>query len=277
MRRPGDPAGRTVPPGLVPRHANDVLAILPAKPPKLRPGDRPLPGVDWELEELLGVGGFGEVWKARNRYLPWAKPVALKFCLDAGAAKVLRNEAQVLSQLMRQKLHPRIVSLHQTYLSADPPCLAYEYIEGGDLAGLIAERSRSGAGLKPELAADVIRRLADIVGSAHRLSPPVVHRDLKPANVLVSQGKGGGITLWVTDFGIGGVATGEAIRQTNRGTTRGEFLASALRGSCTPLYASPEQLRGERPDPRDDVFALGVLWHQLLIGDLTAGRPGGSQ
>jgi tetratricopeptide (TPR) repeat protein len=55
------------------------------------------------------------------------------------------------------------------------------------------------------------------------------------------------------------------------------FLVSALRGSCTPLYASPQQMRGAAPDPRDDVCALGVIWYQMLTGDLTAGRPGGTR
>ena len=55
------------------------------------------------------------------------------------------------------------------------------------------------------------------------------------------------------------------------------YLASQLWGSHTPLYASPQQQRGDAPDPRDDVHALGVIWYQLLTGDLTAGRPGGTR
>ena len=81
----------------------------------------------------------------------------------------------------------------------------------------------------------------------------------------------------ITDFGIGGVASRQAIEQNTRGTTRGLFLATALRGSCTPLYAGPQQMRGEAPDPRDDVYSLGVVWYQMLTGDLTAGRPGGTR
>src|SRR5262249_32987935 len=152
------------------------------------PGDRPLPGIDWELEELLGMGGFGEVWKARNPHFDAVPPVALKFCLDPTARdRLLRHEAAVLNQVMRQGRHPGIVQLQHTYLSAESPCLEYEYVGGGDLGRLIADWQRLPAGARCEQATRAVRRLAEIVGFAHRLSPVVVHRDLKPANVLLQR------------------------------------------------------------------------------------------
>jgi serine/threonine protein kinase len=275
LRRPSDPTGGRVPTGFALGRAEDLLQILPPKLPRFWPGDRPLPGVDWELVELLGAGGFGEVWKARNPHFDGVAPVALKFCLDSSAKdRLFRHEAAVLNQVMCQGRHPGIVPLRQTYLGADPPCLEYEYVAGGELTGTIQD-CRDKGGLPPLLAAQVTRKLAGILGFAHRLTPPVVHRDLKPANVLLQRRADGKTLFRIADFGIGGVAACQEVQQSQRGTPRGELLTTSLRGSCTPLYASPQQMRGDAPDPRDDVYSLGVIWHQLLTGDLGSGAPTG--
>jgi hypothetical protein len=77
------------------------------------------------------MGGFGEVWKARNPYL--GDTAALKFCLDPEAAKVLRNEAILVGRVQRQGKLPRIVRLLDTYLNMEPPCLKCDYVAGADL------------------------------------------------------------------------------------------------------------------------------------------------
>jgi formylglycine-generating enzyme required for sulfatase activity len=243
--------------------------------------------VDWELVELLGVGGFGEVWKARNPHFDAVPPVALKFCTDPAAReRLLRHEAAVLNQVLRQGRHPGIVALRQTYLSADPPCLEYEFVDGPDLAAVLrAWHHPQPAADLPDRAARLVRELAGIVAFAHRLNPAVVHRDLKPANVLLGGwvvGSLGGYQTdgtdrhtqppihpttqrpMITDFGIGGAAAAQP-------------QVTAARGAYTPLYAAPQQQRGDPPDVRDDVFALGVIWFQALTGDLAAGRPGGAR
>ena len=275
LRRPADPTGTTLPAGLSLKRPEDLLPFLPVRLPRFQPGDCP-PGVgDWQLVELLGTGGFGEVWKARHLTLASRQPVALKFCLDAAAAAALRNEAQLLDHVMQQGRHPGIVPLLQTYLRADPPCLEYEYVEGGDLSALMQEQMARDAA-SPEFATKIILHIAKTIAFAHRLSPPIVHRDLKPANILVQRNADGKVTLRVADFGIGGIAAAQVIRQeTGRPQSREQSLPSAVRGAYTPLYASPQQRRGDPPDPRDDIHALGVMWYQFLVGDLTAERPGG--
>jgi serine/threonine protein kinase len=293
LKRPSDAKGRSLPARLVLEKAEDLLSFLPARLPRFKPGDCP-PGVgDWELVELLGVGGFGEVWKARHRFFDGIAPVALKFCLDPAAQeRLLKHEAGVLNQVMRHGRHPGIVPLLDAALGADPPCLKYEYVEGGDLSGLVREWCDLRAAERWPRATRVTAQLARIVGVAHRLSPPIVHRDLKPANILVSfsrerpasaapaalagRSRLNEVVLKITDFGIGSVAASEAIRESRQGSaTRGGVLASALRGAHTPLYASPQQTRGDPPDVRDDVHALGVIWYQLLTGDLGSGAPTG--
>lgn len=267
----------TTPPSLSLQRPEDLLVFLPSRWPRFQVGDRPSGIGDWELVELLGIGGFGEVWKARHCYFDGITPVVLKFCLDETAReRLLKYEAAVLNQVLRQVRHPGFVPLLDAFLNTDPPCLKYELIEGGDLSGLLRVWQTQTLAERWRPATEAVRRLADIVGSAHRLDPPIVHRDLKPANVLVQQSADGDYRLRVTDFGIGGVAALPSLRASRLGATaRGDLLATTLRGAHTPLYASPQQMRGEAPDVRDDVHALGVIWYQLLLGDLGSGAPTG--
>jgi serine/threonine protein kinase len=277
LSRPSDPRGHSVPGTLRLQRAEDLLAFLPARRPRFCPGDQPLAGTSWVLEELLGTGGFGEVWKAHDPDFQ-GLVVALKFCLDPEASRaVLVHEAANLDRIMRHGRHPGIVQLRAVHRKSEPICLEYEYIEGGDLAGLILEKKEQG-GIQPEEAARWMLHLAGALQFAHQLQPPLVHRDLKPANILVSRdGARGSCRLWIADFGIGDMAARQAIGETRRGaTSRGEVLATTLRGSYTPLYASPQQIEGQPPDPRDDIHALGVIWYQMLSGDVSRGRPSGS-
>lgn len=273
MRRPEDPTGTTIPQELAPRKSDDLLRLLPSRLPQFKQGDQPLPGVDRVLDSLLGVGGFGEVWKAHNPNLSSAQPVALKFCLDPIAARALQNETLMIDRVMKVGKHPGIVQLLNTYLNAKNPCLEYEYVEGGDLGGLILSWHALPTPPNPAEAAKVMLRLTEIVAIAHKAD--IVHRDLKPANILTVKGTDGATQFKIADFGIGGVATRRAIQE-SLGGSRARMQVSAVQGSYTPLYASPQQMKGEAADPRDDVYSLGVIWHQLLTGDLGMGSPSGA-
>jgi carboxyl-terminal processing protease len=250
--------------------------------PRFRPGDRPVRGADWELDLLLGKGGFGEVWKAKHAELPDLRPVALKFCLrlDESSRDLLRHEANMVLRVQQQLQSSAdantrgIVPLLHAYLNNDPPCLEYPYIEGGTLVRLIDESRQSGGSLKPAHAQQIVKRVAQIVSAAHRATPKLVHRDLKPSNIMVERRGDAKIVLRVTDFGIGGLAAQPALER-SRSASPPETMSSLLTGSHSPLYASPQQIRGDKPDPRDDVYALGVIWYQLQTGDLTAAAPTG--
>jgi serine/threonine protein kinase len=271
LRRPEDPSGRTVPAGLVLRRAEDLKQLLPERMPRFQPGARPVPGTDLVVQELLGVGGFGEVWKAIHQSRPHAPAVALKFCIDETAARTLRKEVELLDRVSRQGRHRGIVELRYAHLEGDTPCLEYEYVDGGDLAGLVVDLHRAGK-MSPLNMTRLFLTLAQAVGFAHCIAPPIVHRDLKPTNVLTTRVENR-VLLKVLDFGIGGIVA----EQDKRGAaeTVGQWAQTTSAGTCTPLYASPQQRRGAGPDPRDDVYALGVIWYQMLLGDVTKEPPRG--
>jgi LSD1 subclass zinc finger protein len=272
LRRAEDPSGKTVPANFGLDDPADLLRRLPARPARFRAGDS-LPGKPgWQLVELLGTGGFGEVWLARNPSLSALKG-AVKFGLDPQARdRLLRHEGSLVNRVMEQGKHPNVVPLLDAHLEGDAPWLMYEYVPGGDLTGLI----HAWQGLAPPERADrtvaALRTLAAAVGHFHRLNPPLVHRDLKPANILVDQaspGRASGESLRVADFGIGGAAAAASLAEATRRLSSGA-LVSQLWGSHTPLYASPQQQNGSPPDPRDDVHALGVIGFQMLTGKLDA-------
>ncbi len=127
QRRPADSTGRSIRPGFVVSRPEDLIPFVPDQLPIYQPGDRPLAGSDWVLVELLGIGGFGEVWKARNAHFDSFEPVALKFCTGPQTReRLLRHQAKVDARVMQVGRHPGIVRLEATYLDADPPCLQYE-------------------------------------------------------------------------------------------------------------------------------------------------------
>ncbi|HYH65043.1 MAG TPA: protein kinase, partial [Urbifossiella sp.] len=216
---------------------------------------------------LLGSGGFGEVWLVRHTFIP--HPRAVKFCTDPLAkAKLASHEGQVIARVMGLGHHPNIVPLLDAALDGDSPWLMYEYVGGGCLTDLV-HRWQALVGADRERAVvAALHELAAAVGHFHRLAPPIVHRDLKPSNILVGVG-GPGHALRITDFGIGGVAVDYLRTQSPRGQSVATgWLETSLRGSYTPLYASPQQRGGGPPDPRDDVHALGVIGYQLATGRL---------
>lgn len=271
LSRPGDWMGRTVPAVLPLDNPDDLVPFLPLRSSPLRPNQEvEYGGNSWKLLEPLGAGGFGEVWRAQS-LKPGGVEVALKFCLDPGVAlDSLRREVDLLRRLEGGRTG--IVPLLQTCLEAQRPFLVFAYISGGDLVRLIQcwHVRAPKAGLVPE-SIRLIGHLAKILCPAHKLAEPVVHRDLKPSNILLEPASQPRF-VWprISDFGIGGVAAASALERTGT-MSANEIRTTSLVGAHTDLYASPQQKEGEPANPADDVYALGVICYQVLLGDTKVG------
>ena len=275
LRRSGDRTGRTIPNDLPLSKPEDFLRLIPSAMPRFMPGQFPVTGTDLKLIAFLGKGGFGEVWRARHLDRPNDADVVLKFCIDERAARSLIKEVDLLKKIKTKGRHANIVDLLDTHLDCSPPCLEYEFVDGGDLAKLIDDRSMNPLTpkLSPKAVAQIIARIATPVAFAHQQN--IVHRDLKPQNVLVrrTQSDLNSVNFKITDFGIGGLIRTEELKQIQTSSvSAGETLS---KGTFTPIYSSRQQQQGASPDKRDDVFALGVIWYQLLINDLTKEAPSG--
>jgi serine/threonine protein kinase len=230
------------------------------------PGD-PVPGLSsWLLERQLGLGGFGEVWLARHEWKPDRR--AVKFFTHPDARhRLVTHEKKVLVRVMKYAGgHPNIVPLVECNLDGEAPWLMYEYVPGGTLADAVREWQGRPQAKRLSKAARALLAISSALAHCHRLSTPIVHRDLKPANVLRDEAR----VLRVTDFGIGGAAIAHPTEgQTHGFQTNSGRVPTLIRAAGSFGYAGPQQRNGDAPDPRDDVYALGVLAYQLFLGDLT--------
>jgi serine/threonine protein kinase len=267
---PRTPGGqRSLPPTATFDEPQLLLQLLPAdRPPYPVPSD--LPGTPYRLLQLLGSGGFGAVYRATTHTLQHL-PLAVKFCLDPALAAALHRERSNLERLMKaggEGWSARIVRLYGYDLEHRTPFLVYEYVPGGDLTHYLARRvAQLGRPLNADEVLALVIQVCEALAFAH--THGLVHRDLKPTNVLVD-----GEALKLADFGLGSLAAARAAQVSRIGSTTIDFLtaadqASLFRGAGTPLYMAPEQKRGAAPDPRHDLYSLGVMWFQLLAGDVS--------
>jgi serine/threonine protein kinase len=209
---------------------------------------------DWQLTRFLGMGSFGEVWEAQNPDYP--EPRAIKFFTSPDAKQWIKAEQKTLFQVRAQlPKHPNLVSFLDVALSGKPfPYLVLEYADGGSLEEWILRHEQDRPALDKRVVVEgVVRGLAQ----AHEQG--IAHRDLKPANILLTGDKD--LLPKIADFGLGRVETNraEASAQASRGVVVG-----------TTMYLPPEALQPfvKRSPEKDDVFAVGVIWYQLLVGRL---------
>ncbi|HET9362590.1 MAG TPA: protein kinase, partial [Vicinamibacterales bacterium] len=222
----------------------------------------------YEIVGLLGAGGMGEVYRARDTKL--AREVALKmlpesFVSDADRVSRFQREAQVLASLN----HPNIAAIYgleesSSGRSSDPPtrALVLELVEGPTLADRLALEP-----LALEEALSIARQMAEALEAAH--AHGVIHRDLKPANVKV---RPDGLVK-VLDFGLAKIL--EASGANEASSVMGLSLSPTMTSPAmtrmglimgTAAYMSPEQARGSLVDSRTDVWSFGVVLYEMLAG-----------
>jgi tRNA A-37 threonylcarbamoyl transferase component Bud32 len=205
-----------------------------------------------EILELLGQGGMGAVYKARQRQLN--RLVALKIlppevAQDPAFAERFQREAQALAQLS----HPQIVSVYDSGKANGLYFFVMEFVDGLNLRRMLAEGR-----LSPPEALAIVPQICEALQYAH--DEGVVHRDIKPENILLDK-KG---RVKIADFGLARLM----------GQSRPDItLTGTQQVMGTPHYMAPEQM--ERPqtvDHRADIYSLGVVFYEMLTGELPLGR-----
>jgi tetratricopeptide (TPR) repeat protein/serine/threonine protein kinase len=214
----------------------------------------------WIIERKLGDGGFGEVWVARQKRNPELR--VFKFCFDANRLSSFKRE-RTLFRLLDEALGNRqdIIRLREWELDSAPFFLVSEYIKGGNLRDWGETDCRLVAlPLKERLR--LVEEIAVAVAAAHSVG--IIHRDLKPSNIFMRQDSDGRWHPILADFGIGAVVDRSQLEQ--RGITADGFTQLLL-GAGTRMYQPPEANLARPATVQGDVYALGVLLFQLIVGD----------
>jgi tRNA A-37 threonylcarbamoyl transferase component Bud32 len=232
--------------------ANGTKVVKPPPPPTPPPEEIARLFPQFEILECLGRGGMGAVYKARQPKLD--RCVALKILLPerhSGGqfAERFAREARALARLN----HPAIVAVHDFGEAGGYPYLVMEYVDGLSLRQLL-QRGK----LAPEEALVIVPRICEALQFAHQQG--IVHRDIKPENILLDQ-QG---QVKIADFGIAKILAPGA---QDFSLTGGKDVVG------TPHYMAPEQI--EQPakvDHRADIFSLGVVFYEMLTGELPLGK-----
>ncbi|MER7624813.1 serine/threonine-protein kinase [Streptomyces sp. NPDC126503] len=216
---------------------------------------RPI-GSKYLLEEPLGRGATGTVWRARQRETAGAEAAVPGQPGETVAIKVLKeelaNDADIVMRFLRERsvllrlTHPNIVRTRDLVVEGDVLALVMDLVEGPDLHRYIRENGP----LTPVAAALLTAQIADALAASH--ADGVVHRDLKPANVLLAE-RDGGMHPMLTDFGIARLADSPGLTRTH------EFVG-------TPAYVAPESAEGRPQTSAVDIYGAGILLYELVTG-----------
>jgi serine/threonine protein kinase/Tfp pilus assembly protein PilF len=218
--------------------------VQPNKQMEIAAGTRLGP---YEIVSVLGAGGMGRVYRARDPRL--ARDVAIKVLAEVDPDRLVRFERE--ERAMAVLSHPNVVAIFDVGTYQGAPYLVSELLEGRTLRQLLV-----GGALPTAQASELLLQLVRGVAAAHALR--IVHRDLKPENVFVCRDG----TLKILDFGLAKLKAGS---EPDADVTRLD-LSGAAGFIGTPGYMAPEQLRGDPVDERADLFAIGAIAFEMLAG-----------
>jgi hypothetical protein len=205
----------------------------------------------YHLLRPIGAGGFGEVWLARDELLE--RPCAIKM-LDRrfGAQEEYIGRFELEAKATCRLSSPHTVRVYDYGCTRDQRLYyVMEHLNGRDLSSIVGEAGQ----LPPQRVVPLMRQAASALTEAHEAG--IVHRDIKPENLFVTVDEAGEEQLKVLDFGLAAALGGEG-----GGASRKERVIG------TPEYMPPERAKGERGDPRSDVYALGAVMYHLLTGQV---------
>src|ERR1035437_4235926 len=229
----------------------------PAAPPQLKPGD--VLNERFEIVQFLARGGMGEVYEAADRQMQ-DKHLALKTLRPEVAGDALmRQRFEREALLAREILHANVCPTYDLFrvdLPGGPLMFLTMKLLRGESLG--ARLNRLGA-MAPESALPIAVQMAAALDAAHKAG--VIHRDFKPGNVML-ESTGSGTQVYITDFGL------------SRAFETDGTLAQTGRLSGTLGYIAPELLQGRIARPASDVYAFGVVLHEMLTGRRPRNRPG---
>ncbi len=229
----------------------------------------------WKLQRRLGQGGIGEVWLVRHSKQRTAR--AFKFWFNGDGRRAPKQE-MVLCQLLGQQLgiRPDIIRVYGHRIDHSPYFLEMEYLREGNLVEW-SERQGGIAQIPLDVRLELVAQVAVALKAAHSVG--VIHKDVKPTNVLIRQQENDAPCACLTDFGIGQLVILQSF-QADRGNapcgTTGDFAnfagTTTGAGVGTRLYMPPEYMvKGASIGHQSDIYSLGVLLFQMIVGDL--GRP----
>lgn len=235
----------------------EQLEVCPEDGTELRGQDNdPLIGKTFAeryiIQSVIGLGGMSIVYKAQHKLMD--RVVAIKMLHsniknDHTSLERFRMEAQAASSLS----HQNIIAVYDFGVTdGGDAFFVMDYLDGENLADMIERKGK----LPYERALHIFKQICDGLGAAHKKS--IVHRDLKPANVVLLKEDDGTETVKLVDFGIAKLLPASGKQQLSL-TRTGEVFGS-------PIYMSPEQCQGLELDKRSDIYALGCLMYETLVG-----------